>query len=102
MLDAQRNRCNKEKSMHRLTARAYTSHTTPAPGAERAHVIISVEAAYAEHEEAEGNNWRAPLEDRAIDELRFKARSKGETITGYLLEWSETSDKTRADPAEQS
>lgn len=86
--------------MHRLTARAYTAHTTPAPGADRAHVIISVEAAYAEQEEAEGHDWRAPLEDRAIDELRFKARSKGETITGLLLEWSVVEDQPRAEPAE--
>ena len=86
--------------MYRLTARAYISHTTPTPGADRAHVIISVENAYAEREDAEGNNWRAPLEDRAIDELRFKARTKGETITGYLLEWSVVDEPPAAEPAE--
>jgi hypothetical protein len=86
--------------MHRLTARAYTGHTAPAAGADRAHVIISVEAAYAEQEEGEGHDWRAPLEDRAIDELRFKARSKGETITGLLLEWSVVEDQPRTEPAE--
>ncbi len=86
--------------MHRLTARAYISPATPTSGPERAHVIISVEAAYAEQEEAEGHDWRAPLEDRAIDELRFKARSKGETITGLLLEWSIVEDQPRAESAE--
>ncbi len=85
--------------MHRLTARAYISHVSPVPGADRAHVIISVEAAYAEREEAEGHDWRAPLEDRAIDELRFKARSKGETITGYLLEWTVVEEQPQTDPA---
>jgi len=86
--------------MHRLTARAYISPATPTSGPERAHVIISVDASYAEGEEAEGHDWRAPLEDRAIDELRFKARSNRETITGLLLEWTVVEDKERPAPAD--